>query len=468
MILSLGFRIPKISEDIQKDYYLNAEDYAHTNVGSYFSNVTRNQQNKPEYKKIQKRQNVGRVMCYHCGPDVPGCYDGKIGPNTVIECPLTSGRGCTKRWLDVSNYIERGCRYGVVDRDYASTASERLLALEKTIDAKIKQGCVASPFASMTKFSESVSLYVRYHACDYFVLIPEAYYEATVLTKLVDKPCEVGDDSLCRHFGYPSLEGRSSADISGLTTGVTNYIDNPQQLNEIQAEANSIPILNVDQSELAYNIKIDPPGDYVLLIEYVTPVSTGVSISYDNSSSDGSDYMSKGVVVIRFQSGDASDESAVVNLNDCPFTTPCRQVVVDELAKVKVFSVQDANNVITFMVRDREQQPPSILDNSTAVIYLTPAADDIVIEGKVPAPGFYYLVLHYYQPELPESSIEAVVAVDENNQKLETLVPIQHCPSNSGCRALLKTTDGNTRFRIDQNFTITFKVLLNTYFSWNL
>lgn len=61
---------------------------------------------------------------------------------------------------------------------------------------------------------------------DYFVLIPESYYEATVLTKIVDKPCVVGDKTLCRDFAYPSLVGRPTADVTGLSTSVTGYIDN--------------------------------------------------------------------------------------------------------------------------------------------------------------------------------------------------------------------------------------------------
>jgi laminin alpha 3/5 len=40
---------------------------------------------------------------------------------------------------------------------------------------------------------------------DYFVLLPAAFYEATVLVDQVYSPCEVGDKGLCRHFSYPDL-----------------------------------------------------------------------------------------------------------------------------------------------------------------------------------------------------------------------------------------------------------------------
>jgi len=45
------------------------------------------------------------------------------------------------------------------------------------------------------------SLFVQ----DYFVLIPAAFYEATVLVDQVYSPCEVGNKGLCRHFSYPDL-----------------------------------------------------------------------------------------------------------------------------------------------------------------------------------------------------------------------------------------------------------------------
>jgi len=45
------------------------------------------------------------------------------------------------------------------------------------------------------------SLFVQ----DYFVLLPAAFYEATVLVGQVYSTCEVGNKGLCRHFSYPDL-----------------------------------------------------------------------------------------------------------------------------------------------------------------------------------------------------------------------------------------------------------------------
>ncbi|XP_049885179.1 laminin subunit alpha [Pectinophora gossypiella] len=346
---------------------------------------------------------------------------------------------------------------------------------------------------------------------DYFVLIPEAYYEATVLTKVVDKPCVVGDQALCRQFAYPSLSGHPVADVSGLETSVSSFVDDEEQLKELNAEVTDIPLLNADQSELQYNIKIDPSGPYILLVEYVTPINRSLDIN-EVDSNWTTTYAPKGSVTLRFKSGDYPETVALVNLNECPYTSPCRQAVVDDLSKIFVFNVQAPNNVIyldgepdtltgiksvtavpesewhldyitprPYCLRrngkcdpavfsaavdskkveiesgtggDRETRPP-ILDNSTVVVYLAPQSEPIRLESKVPAPGDYMFLLHYYQPDHPESSIDATINLDGQRQ-FETKVSVEHCPSNSGCRALIKLADGNPRFAVNENFTLTF------------
>ncbi|KAJ8736784.1 hypothetical protein PYW07_000055 [Mythimna separata] len=344
---------------------------------------------------------------------------------------------------------------------------------------------------------------------DYFVLIPEAYYEATVLTQLVERPCVIGDRKLCRHFAYPSLFGRPTADVSGLSTSVSGYIDDVEQLNELQASAESIPILTDD--EIQYNMKIDPPGAYIIIIEYVTPINRTVDSSNEIEAYNSSySFVKRSPVTVRFQSGDQPETDAIVNLNDCPYTAPCRQAVVDDLSKIQVFNIHDANNIIYLMgdrdtlvgiksivavpesewhldyitprpycLRrngkcapslftaavdskklevesgtggDRDIRPP-FLDNTTAVVYLAPEVEPLKIESKMPAPGDYMFLVHYYQPVHPESSLDAVIKTD--SQQFDTTMQVQHCPSSTGCRSLLKLADVR-QFPVAENFTITF------------
>lgn len=44
---------------------------------------------------------------------------------------------------------------------------------------------------------------------------------------------------------------------------------------------------------------------------------------------------------------------------------------------------------------------PSILDNSTSVVYLGSTSEPIKLESKVPTPGDYVFVVHYFQPNNP-------------------------------------------------------------------
>ncbi|RVE52213.1 hypothetical protein evm_003132 [Chilo suppressalis] len=345
---------------------------------------------------------------------------------------------------------------------------------------------------------------------DYFVLIPEAYYEGTMLTKLVDKPCVVGDQRLCRQYAYPSVAGRPRASIADLVTPVTAYVTNEEQLKELNAAANTIPLLNDDQQELQYNLHVDPPGPYVLLVEYVTPVNGSTAV--ENYSNETNLFTPKWTVTVRLQSGSASEAVAIANLNECPYTAACRQVVVDNIAKLYVFNIQSPDNVVylngeknvltgiksivaipeadwhldyitprAYCLRrngkcepavfsaavdskkveveigiggDRTTRPP-ILDNSTAVVLLSPEADPVKLDAKVLTPGEYMFIVKYLQPNNPESTIDATIILD--GVKFETQLIAEHCPSVSGCRALLKQPDGKNRFPVTENITIVFK-----------
>lgn len=46
----------------------------------------------------------------------------------------------------------------------------------------------------------------------------------------------------------------------------------------------------------------------------------------------------------------------------------------------------------------------------------------------------------------------------ENGKFYEGFLPIKHCPSNSGCRSVVQTVDGNTRISLTENFDISFRV----------
>lgn len=65
-----------------------------------------------------------------------------------------------------------------------------------------------------------------------------------------------------------------------------------------------------------------------------------------------------------------------------------------------------------------------------------------------------------------ESSVK--INITAGGKKYEASIPVEHCPSNSGCRAIVKQADGNTIFNITDNFTIEFTVKNNTSYVYKL
>lgn len=76
------------------------------------------------------------------------------------------------------------------------------------------------------------------------------------------------------------------------------------------------------------------------------------------------------------------------------------------------------------------------------------------LRGKVPQPGYYVFVVHYYQPDYPEFDLTVLI---QNGQFYENRLPVAHCPSKSGCRATIVQEDGNNKFSLVENFMITLK-----------
>jgi len=51
-------------------------------------------------------------------------------------------------------------------------------------------------------------------------------------------------------------------------------------------------------------------------------------------------------------------------------------------------------------------------------------------------------------------------ALIHNGQTYEAVLPIKHCPSNSGCRSVVKQANGNIHFQLTENFLLSLKVII--------
>lgn len=161
----------------------------------------------------------------------------------------------------------------------------------------------------------------KYLFLDYFVLLPAAYYEASILTKKIENPCEIGDLESCRHFKYPSIDDfgpvTRSFDADGEEASEL-YTDDEHLLS---VRSKPIPILNEAQQSLTYITNIKTPGKYVVVVDYLTERRNPESY----------------VLKVKLLQSDQPD--GFVAMPSCLYTTICRQPVIDEDSKEQIFTL---------------------------------------------------------------------------------------------------------------------------------
>lgn len=166
----------------------------------------------------------------------------------------------------------------------------------------------------------------KYLFLDYFVLLPAAYYEATILTKKIENPCELGNLNLCRHYKYPSINEFGPVHepyITGQEKAVKpdEYYTDSEHLKLVHE--NNLPALSADQSKLSYLVDVPRTGRYIIVVDYIT----------DRNYPDTS--------IINVNLADSDQGAGVVTLYPCTYTTVCRQPVIDDESREKIFHVDN-------------------------------------------------------------------------------------------------------------------------------
>lgn len=90
---------------------------------------------------------------------------------------------------------------------------------------------------------------------------------------------------------------------------------------------NRVPLLNLAQPELSFNISVNKPGPYVIIINYVMPVSDQRTHKVEATVSAASNKYNGNSV-----------------LYACPYTTLCRQIVTNQDGSVGVYHT-DSNGI---------------------------------------------------------------------------------------------------------------------------
>lgn len=210
---------------------------------------------------------------------------------------------------------------------------------------------------------------------------------------------------------------------------------------------NRVPVLNLAQPNVSFNVTVNKPGQYILVINYVTPKE-------DQRTH---------VIEATLQSGRHTNAGKTV-LYSCQYTTLCRQVITTPDGIIAVQQVDGNEIKIDLRVsnhtgisddfnvfvqssnadvgihsivaipyeewslgyikpksvcirKDGKCIPASFpyppdtkkiqfaennelattLFNNT-YMWLNPSYDTLDLKGKVPSPGYYTFIVHYYQP----------------------------------------------------------------------
>lgn len=331
---------------------------------------------------------------------------------------------------------------------------------------------------------------------DYMVLLPSAYYEATLLHNKFYMPCTIpASNDVCKHYVYVDLGlHRGSKGSEGRTRTASGFQD-----TQVLDDQDTLDKLNIDamaklddrQTSLTLDVPVGRPGQYAFLVSYHTK--------------DSKRTQEVEVHVV------GSDEDAVLRMPNCPYTSPCRQYIHDPHHNIKFFQVDSDHATLTLTGRSDidvaidhvyavpvNQATPSLIepkfqciyrnekcatglptisvpgtridfkvdgegtdkppftttDPHVKVVQLHRSSPQVEIRVSVTKADDYILVPLYYQPYIAGFAVDVVVYHDGQVHKGK--LHADYCPSMSGCHARV-TFKNQTKLHLsDPNVRITF------------
>ncbi|XP_014673412.1 PREDICTED: laminin subunit alpha-like [Priapulus caudatus] len=341
---------------------------------------------------------------------------------------------------------------------------------------------------------------------DYFVLLPQVYYEATLLQEHIYAPCslDAAAGATCLHYVYPPLAQYPRARGETGYVGVNNERMRVQQLEDEHVltalDSPSMAWLSNNQTSMFLDLVTDAPGEYLLLINYyMTERGRMDTLAVDVATPSGP------------QQGKAL-------LYDCNYRSLCRSVVLDLEGRAAVYAVDtdyisltlqgsidiDAaiDSVVAIPIKDwtemlytpqvrclrkdgeceessfpllpsavryeveagvnADRRVPDIemiadvYDKDIGLVYMSENEGALEVQGTVSRPGTYSFVSHHYQPKHSEFSLDVIV--DNGYHVYEAVLPVPYCGSLSGCRSLVETGSRDFQFEVQENFTLSFQV----------
>ncbi|XP_068120602.1 laminin subunit alpha-5 [Hyperolius riggenbachi] len=364
----------------------------------------------------------------------------------------------------------------------------------------------------------SVVIEVEDVLLDYFVLLPSAYYEAPILQVKVTEPCTYAPtteqtNQNCLMYKYPSLDGFPSSQGSEGTCRMDNSLPRPCQTEQITPRHPPLIGCYGSDIDVQFHLPVPHPGRYAIVVEYANEMdlqSTSVAINTPQQPpQQGSftfypckfSFLCRGValdhqqrvalfnltteVTIRFTADKTRFHLGKVFLipadqftmefieprvhciaiqgtfnpssGSCVpsrFHKPSQSVV---LTDGKTSAVSNSIHIPSTNGQRTPQPtslPPTAVD-STKRIQLQSPENTVTYNGRVPAPGRYAFLIHYYQPSQPTFPIEVQV---QGGRVWRGSANATFCPHGYGCRSLVLSEDQTILGITDNDLTVTVHV----------
>ena len=245
---------------------------------------------------------------------------------------------------------------------------------------------------------------------DYMVIIPEAYYEATLLKQLDPPACldeEKDDVTLCSHYAYPPLPLDDSLSINKPQGQGRPSLESKKFSDRNMALMNS----QAANRDLRLDLNVPRDDDYVLLVQYHNPNDPSapkneparVSVKVDSTSPSVND------------ASENLNPATAIALADCPYDLICRHVVSreanGEVINYRLAPGSSMSLTVVDMIDDRDLMIDSVVAlpvSNWTVDYVTPKFVCALKNGKC--------VQRVYPPVLDSTKVE--FESDQNPERI--------------------------------------------------
>ena len=211
---------------------------------------------------------------------------------------------------------------------------------------------------------------------DYIVLIPQTYFDQTVLQERLNEPCTLNKQHMCKHYAYPQLpedssvvRGQSAFVSDGDARSNAKVFNDPDILRKLDYSGN-LGLLDQEQPKIMLDLDIKKTNSYAFVISYHNPNLQDIT----NKQS---------VQLILETKGPEGDviRSESIGLADCPYSFICRQIVTDNSGQISTYDLD--SNFIQLTLKLGEQIPPSYQLGIDSVAAL-PYPNDWSMDNMIP------------------------------------------------------------------------------------